>query len=365
VDLFYSSRLYLVGLVAGQIMKALVTGGASFIGSHLVDALLDREFEVLVLDNFSSGRRSNLQVSERMRIMDFDLSLCDYDSLGNVVTSFKPDIIFHLAAVHGGRNYIASHEADVLEDQVMNFRIFSIAAKNRIPVVYSSSACVYPTRLQAGRVDYHLKEEDCDLEHIESDESYGKSKAFAELMLKSFNTQYGLRYVALRFVSAYGPRENETHMLPAFIYKALAQQDPFEIMGDGETQRRDLTYVSDIVDGCCKAAEALVSGTFKDGSDASTASINLGTGQDYSTNEVAHMIIDNLGWAPAQIRYISDVPTGVDQRILANARAKQLLNWTPQVQLSEGLRLTIDWMKIHTKYEVGVVDSKRLWERTA
>jgi len=350
-----------------KLKRAVITGGASFVGSHLVDALVLDGYYVIVLDNLSSGRLQNLSDSiDKIDFLEFDISTSSFDELVHIIKFTKPEIIFHLSAIHGGRGYISTHEADVLEDQIMNFRMFKIASELKIPVVYSSSACVYPTRLQEGRQNIHLTEDMLDLEHIESDESYGKSKAFAELQLQCFAKQYGLNSIALRFVTAYGPRENETHMLPAFCYKALCQQDPFEIIGDGETQRRDLTYVSDIVSGCMAAAKCLLDGRFKDGSDCrGYEAINLGTGQDYSTNEVAENTFRLLNWRPHEIKYLNDLPTGVDQRILDNTKACRLLGWLPEVQLSEGQRLTIEWMRSNTKYEIGKLRKERLWERTS
>lgn len=343
-------------------LKIIVTGGASFISSHLVDALLDQDHEVVVVDNFSSGKIENLADARMnhlpmLQIIEMDISQCSLSHLQDLFYAVNPDLVFHLASVHGGRGYIDSHPADVMESSIIDYRIFRLCAERKIPVVYASSACVYPPRLQE-EVGHSLREEEAPLtEKLESDDAYGTGKAYGELMLDSLHRQYGLRYAAMRFVTAYGPRENESHAIIALIYKTLSHQDPFEIWGTGE-QTRDFTYVADIVSGCVAAGNALIDGVFD------AESINLGTNREYTINETCELIFDYINWHPSEIKRDTSLPTGVQHRLLNNNKAKQLLGWTPQYTLAEGLRLTIDhYRETHPNLAGKPVNQKKLWER--
>jgi UDP-glucose 4-epimerase len=336
--------------------RVLVTGGASFIGSHLVDKLVELGAEVTVVDNFSSGRIENLQQSiDRINVVKLDL---EYESFDEILKVFKGhEIVFHLAAVHGGRGYIHTHPADVSSIFAIDHRVFEASVRAGVDkVVYASSACVYPPRLQAKiGSDYLLREEDSDPfkldEPMSADIEYGWAKLMGEVQLIAFIKQYGLKGVSLRFVTAYGPRENETHAIIALIYKAFERMDPYVIWGSGE-QERDFTYVSDIVDGTIMAAEKIDDGT----------PINLGTGKRYKIRDVAEKIFEIMGWRPKRIVYDTSKPIGVLSRALDISRAKRLLGWEPKVSLEEGLRRTIEWY-VSTHKPRGFVDERLLMER--
>jgi UDP-glucose 4-epimerase len=336
--------------------RVLVTGGASFIGSHLVDKLVELGAEVTVVDNFSSGRIENLQQSiDRINVVKLDL---EYESFDEILKVFKGhEIVFHLAAVHGGRGYIHTHPADVSSIFAIDHRVFEASVRAGVDkVVYASSACVYPPRLQAKiGSDYLLREEDSDPfkldEPMSADLEYGWAKLMGEVQLIAFIKQYGLKGVSLRFVTAYGPRENETHAIIALIYKAFERMDPYVIWGSGE-QERDFTYVSDIVDGTIMAAEKIDDGT----------PINLGTGKRYKIRDVAEKIFEIMGWRPKRIVYDTSKPIGVLSRALDISRAKRLLGWEPKVSLEEGLRRTIEWY-VSTHKPRGFVDERLLMER--
>ena len=169
---------------------------------------------------------------------------------------------------------------------------------------------------------------------MSADIEYGWGKLMSEMQLNAFKKQYGLRSCPVRFVTAYGPRENETHAIIALIYKALHNMDPFEIWGDGE-QERDFTYVDDIVEGTILAAEKISDGT----------PINLGTGKKYKMIDVAKMICKVIGWNPSKFHFDTSKPVGSLSRALDNSRAKKLLGWEPKYSLQDGLKETIDWYK--------------------
>src|SRR6266581_5092833 len=288
----------------------LVTGGASFIGSHLVDELVGLGADVTVVDNLSSGKLENLKFSrDKIRLIQLDL---EYSHLRELLPAFRGNsVVFHLAATHGGRGYIDSHPADVCSNFSIDHHVLEASCNAGVEkVVFASSACVYPPRLQAQTgSDCLLREEDSDLADLEhqfsADLEYGWAKLMGEMQLRAFIKQYGLRGCCMRFVTAYGPRENETHAIAALIYRAFQRADPYVIWGTGD-QERDFTYVSDIVTGTVAAAERIEDGT----------ALNLGTGKRYSLREVANRIFQLINWRPRNVIFDTTMPTGVASRAL-------------------------------------------------
>ncbi len=331
--------------------NVLVTGGASFIGSHLVDKLVNLGSKVTVIDNLSSGKKENL--SDSWNKIEFKKNDLEYITKSELDGLFKDqEIVFHLAAVHGGRGFITMHPADVSSNFSIDHHVFEGCKDSNVKnMVFASTACVYPTELQKEiGSDYTLKEEDSNPlnldKNMSADIEYGWEKLMSEMQLHAFRKQYGLRGCPIRFVTAYGPRENETHAIIALIYKALEKMDPFEIWGDGK-QERDFTYVEDIVSGSILAGEKI----------SDMTPINLGTGQRYPIIDVVKMICSVLNWEPTEFKFDTTKPTGALSRALDNSRAKELLGWKPQFSLKEGLEKTIKWYVDNHKIEGKVSDS--------
>ena len=331
--------------------NVLVTGGASFIGSHLVDKLVNLGSKVTVIDNLSSGKKENL--SNSWNKIEFKKNDLEYITKSELDGLFKDqEIVFHLAAVHGGRGFITMHPADVSSNFSIDHHVFEGCKDSNVKnLVFASTACVYPTELQKEiGSDYTLKEEDSNPlnldKNMSADIEYGWEKLMSEMQLHAFRKQYGLRGCPIRFVTAYGPRENETHAIIALIYKALEKMDPFEIWGDGK-QERDFTYVEDIVSGSILAGEKI----------SDMTPINLGTGQRYPIIDVVKMICSVLNWEPTEFKFDTTKPTGALSRALDNSRAKELLGWEPEFSLKEGLEKTIKWYVDNHKIEGKVSDS--------
>lgn len=338
--------------------NVIVTGGASFIGSHLVDKLVESGSKVTVIDNLSSGVKENLNDSwDKIKFLQKDLEYIHKDELESLFKN--QEIVFHLAAVHGGRGYIATHPADVSSNFSIDHHVFEASNNTKVEkVVFASTACVYPTELQKNiGSGYKLKEEDADPSQLDTymsaDIEYGWGKLMSEMQMLSFQKQYGLKGCPVRFVTAYGPRENETHAIIALIYKALAKMDPYEIWGDGK-QERDFTYVEDIVEGTILAGEKI----------SDMTPINLGTSKRYTIIETVEMICKIIGWKPSKFKFDTSKPVGALSRALDNSRAKKLVGWEPRFDLETGLRNTIDWYKKTHKID-GAVDSKILLERVS
>ena len=312
--------------------KCLVTGGASFIGSHLVEALLAKGAEVRVADDLSSGKMENLSaVISEIEFLQGDLKDIEFADR----STKDCDILFHLAADHGGRGYIAAHPASCAGNMALDNIVFASAAKNDVEkIVFTSSACVYPTDIQEKKqlltenmVDFTIRG------GAFADEEYGWAKLMGEMALSAYHKQYGIKAASARLSTAYGPRENESHALVALIAKAYIQQSPFEIWGTGE-QTRGFTYVTDIINGLLLIAEHV--------DDA--AAINVGDSEYISLTEVAEEIFKVFNWRPADgVRYLRDKPVGVLHRALDGRLAKKRCGWHPKVTVEEGIRKTAEW----------------------
>lgn len=337
--------------------RVLVTGGASFIGSHIVDRLVGLGANVTVVDNLISGKKENLSSSwDKIKFIEKDL---EYISKEDIKEIFKEqEKVFHLAATHGGRGFITTHPADVNSNFATDHHVFEAANDANVEnLVFASTACVYPTKLQ-NKIgsDYKLKEEDSDAFNLDgfmsADIEYGWGKLMSEMQMISFKKQYGMKGCPVRFVTAYGPREDETHAIIALIYKAVERMDPYEIWGDGQ-QERDFTYVKDIVGGTILAAEKVFDCT----------PVNLGTGKRYKMVDVVEKIFEIMDWHPNELKFDTSKPVGALSRALDNLRAKELLGWTPEYSLEDGLKETIEWY-VNTHKRQGSVNDRVLLEHS-
>lgn len=312
--------------------KCLVTGGASFIGSHLVESLLEKGAQVRVADDLSSGKLSNLSsVISEIEFIKGDLKYIDFAQN----TTAGCDVLFHLAANHGGRGYIATHPADCAGNMALDNIVFECAVKNGIEhIIFTSSACVYPTDIQEEK--QLLSEDMVDFNRrggAFADEEYGWAKLMGEMALLAYHNQYGVKAASVRLSTAYGPRENESHAIIALIARAFIKQSPFEIWGTGE-QTRGFTYVQDIVNGLILAAEHI--------EDASA--VNVGTSEYISINRISEEIFKIFNWRPTGgIKYLTDKPVGVLHRALDGLFAKEACGWSPKTSLEEGIEKTVKW----------------------
>jgi UDP-glucose 4-epimerase len=332
--------------------SVLVTGGASFIGSHLVDKLLSLGARVVVADDFSSGRLSNLEYPLKKRgsrvwtwrsltVKKGDLK--DKRFAGSVTKD--TDSVFHLAASHGGRGYIDSHAVECCTNMMLDQIVFEQAFKAGVKrTCFASSACVYPSYLQreAGS-QYLLKEDDADpfvRDRALADLEYGWAKFMGEMTLRAYHRQYGMKTSSVRIFTAYGPRENETHAIVALIAKALVKSDPYVVWGTGK-QDRNFTYVEDIVDALVLAAEKI-----EDGSP-----INAGRDDRITIDRACTLVFQILGWEPRQINHDISKPQGVASRAADLTKARKTLDWSPRISYEEGFKRTIQWYKAHRNIE--------------
>lgn len=312
-------------------LPALVTGGASFIGSHLVEKLLNLGARVTVADDFSSGRLDNLRVCKD-RIDIHRVNLREYSEARAVVP--ERAFVFHLAAEHGGRAFIDTHPFECWSNITLDQIVFRAAVdRNCRKIIYASSACVYPVGLQEKGQRIWLKEENAGYygSRREADGEYGWAKLIGEATLQSLVSQKGTKAAIARIFSAYGPRENETHAVLAWIARAFIHQDPFVIWGDGK-QERNFTYVGDIVDGLIRLAERVDDGS----------PVNLGQDKAIIMDEGVRLVCKMMKHNPKFDHDLSK-PVGVYARMADLTRATAVLNWQPKTSFRDGLTPTIDW----------------------
>jgi len=333
--------------------KVLITGGASFIGSHLVDQLLDKGAKVRVVDDLTSGRRENIK--DHIKAGKVEFIKADLREPGVTRSAVKGmKVVFHLAADHGGRGYVDLHQAGPASNLFLDGLVFWEAQRAGVErVVYASSGCVYPNFLQGDVNQEIYLAEDKVMPPYDADNMYGWAKLMAELTLKAYHKEYGMKTASCRYFTVYGPRGVENHAVIAMIARSFIKQDPFEVWGDG-TQIRNWTYVEDIVRGTILAAEKIQDGT----------AVNLGTMERIRVIDAVQETLRYTGHK-ARIKFRPDMPVGPLNRVADNSLAKKLLGWAPKYMFVDGLHKTIDWYYAVKKREdvQKIFKSEKLTER--
>ncbi len=302
-------------------MKALVTGGAGFIGSNLAIELVEQGHEVVVLDDLHLGTRENLEpVMDDITFVEGDVR--DRETVRDCCDGV--DVVFHDAA----RSSAPMHVEDAAAGADVNIRGFvnvMEAARDGMveKVVYASTSSMYGSREPP-----HTETMDVDPVNL-----YSASKMSRELYAHVYDAAYDVDVVGLRYFSVYGPRERAkgsyANLVSQFMWKLMDGERP-EIWGDG-SRTRDFTYVGDIVRGNILAAESDVSGTV----------INLGTGEETSLGDLVEKLNAALGTDIAP-RFVDNPKDNPVMRTKAdNARAAELLGWEPQVDIDAGIRKTM------------------------
>lgn len=332
--------------------RTLVTGGASFIGSHLVDALLERGAKVRVVDNLSSGRLDNIRghvEAGDVEFMHADLNepyVADQAAKGMTV-------VFHLAADHGGRGYVDLHQVACATNLALDGLVFKACHRAGVEkVVYASSGCVYPNHIQTDPSQILYLTESMVGPPYDADNMYGWAKLMAEMTLRAYTEETGMKSVNCRYFTVYGDRGHENHAVIAMIARAFVKQNPYVVWGTGE-QIRNWTHVSDIVSGTILAAEKLDDGS----------AVNLGTMERTRVIEAAREVLRYTGHE-AEIELHPEMPTGPLNRVADNSLARMLLGWEPKVKFMDGLHRTTDWyFKSKNREAVASALGTRLTER--
>lgn len=307
--------------------KILITG-ASFIGVHLIGKLLKEGVSRISVVNLTITHKNHL----KPYLKDIKFQTTDLRDLSNAQKMIRGnDIVFHLAADHGGRGYVDLKQGNTASNLLLDGSVFKACLESNVEkVFFASSGCVYPNFAQTdtGKKLY-LKESDVKPPY-DADNMYGWAKLMGELTLKQYYKDFGLKSAIGRFFTVYGPYASESHAVMGTIAKAYVKQNPFEVWGDG-SQIRNWTYIEDIVDGILLAIEKVDDAT----------PINLGTQERIQVDEMVHLVVKYFDYSP-KIKHVH-MPTGPMNRVADISLAKKLLNWIPQFPLKKGLEQTIGW----------------------
>ena len=298
-------------------MKAIVTGGAGFIGSHMVDLLVKEKFELLVIDNLINGRVENINKSSNVKFLKADIS--DYSvSLDEYFEDV--DYVFHFAAmadiVPSINNPLLYHKANV--DGTINILEAAKKSKNLKKFVYAASSSCY------GIPDNYPT---LETSSIKPEYPYAHTKRIGEEYVLHWGQVYKLPVVSMRFFNVYGPRHRTSGTYGAVFGVFLAQllnNKPLTIVGDGE-QTRDFTFVTDVVDACYTVAK----------SDITNEIFNVGSDNTYSVN----YLVELLGGEKV---YIPKRPGEPDCTYADISKIKKMLNWTPKVSFEEGVKIMLE-----------------------
>ncbi len=302
--------------------RVLVTGGAGFIGSNLVSALLERGDEVRVLDNFSTGMRSNLAEHGEVEVIEGELR--SYERVHNAVRGVE--VVFHLGALGS----VPRSVQDPLTSSAVNVEgtlnvLLAARDENVRRVVISSSSSVYG-----------MSRELPTTEATPPDpiSPYGVAKLAAERYCVSFSRVYeSFESVVLRYFNVFGPRQSPFSQYAAVVplfTTAIARGEPVTIFGDGE-QSRDFTYVGNVVDATLRAAEA---------AGANGRIFNIASSVPASVNQVADQIGAILG-RTVERRHLPPRAGDIRDSWADVTAARETLGWEPRIALAEGLRLTV------------------------
>lgn len=303
-------------------MKILVTGGAGFIGSHVVDEYLLRDYEVIVIDNLSTGGYENL--NPRCRFIELDIR--EKEKVAQILKREKPDYVNHHAAQTSVANSVRDPLADAEVNILATLNLLECCCREKVKkfIFASSGGTIYGEVSQSPREDFPLTPLS----------PYGISKAAIEFYLAFYFRHYGLKYVSLRYANVYGPRQDptgEAGVIAIFTRQMLEKKTP-TIFGDGETVR-DYVYCADVAQANLLATEREEVGVY-----------NVGTGIGTTVNDIYQLIAQTTKFQGSP-QYDHPRPGDLRRSILEIEKIQRELCWEPQVFLPEGINQTVEYFQ--------------------
>jgi len=300
--------------------KVLVTGGSGFIGSHIVDKLMEEGYETTVFDIAKPHRRDARFINS---------NVLDFKKLAAAMKGF--DYVYHLAAVADVNDVNRDPLRAVRVNSEGTANVLEAARGNNVErVIFASSAWVY-SGARCDEPDENSAFHPSDTTHI-----YTSAKIASEMYCHNYHKLYGQAFTILRYGTAYGPRMRESMVIPRFLKKALAGE-PLTIFGDG-SQRRNFVYVEDLADGNLAALKE----------NAKNQVYNLVGGREISVVEIAETIKKILG-REIKIEFGKQRPGDVQGNESSHEKAKRELGWEPKVDFEDGVKRTVEWYRANRR----------------
>ncbi|SRR6266566_1800279 len=310
----------------------LVTGGAGFIGSHLVESLVTMGASVRIADSFTNGSAENLKdVSESIHVVS-----CDLTNSSNCIEACQGvDVVMNLAAKVAGVGYNTNHSSEMFLSNVrIGMNMLEAARQTKVEkFLCVSSACVYsreapvPTNEKDG---FLLDPEPSNL-------GYGWAKRVLEVQSKLYAEQYAMKIAIVRPFNTYGPRDHFDskfgHVIPSLLLRVTYGENPLVVWGDGK-QTRSFVFVSDVVRGMLMSIEKY----------ATADPINIGSDEEISIGDLAHLVVDLVG-SRTKITFDPSKPKGQPRRCPDVTKAKTEIGFEAKTKLYDGLRTTISWLR--------------------
>jgi len=312
--------------------KVLVTGGTGFIGSHLVEKLLEYNADVTVLDHISAQKRYFVEkIQDKARVISGDCEI-----LRDALTAAEgQDIVMNLAAHVGGIEYNRTHQGSMMRKNlnIATTMLEAARQKNVKTFLIVSSACVYPHDAKIPTPE----SEGFRGEPEPTNGGYGWSKRMAEMLGTYYAQEFGMSIGIVRPYNAYGPRDHfdlqKSHVIPALIRRVFSKENPLRVWGSGN-QSRSFLYVEDLADGMLAAIERY----------PVPDPVNLGTDEEISIRDLINKIVKFSG-IDIRVEFDKTKPDGSPRRRSDNTKAKEKLQFTPRISLDEGLKKTIEWYR--------------------
>ncbi|MDR2617084.1 MAG: NAD-dependent epimerase/dehydratase family protein [Endomicrobium sp.] len=308
-------------------MKVLVTGGAGFIGSNIVDALVEKKNSVVVIDNLSSGKKENVNKQSKF----YKVDICDQKKVLEIFKNEKPQIVIHHAAQIDVRKSIADPVFDVNVNIIGSINILGACVQTKVKKIIfaSSGGTIY------GECKAVAPKEDSMPNPLSP---YGIAKNSVENYIKFYSEIYGLEYTILRYGNVFGPRQDpygEAGVVAIFAQRMLKNED-IMVFGDGK-QMRDYIYVFDVVDANVKS---LTKGK--------NEVINIGTSKATSVNKLVEVMSRVSGYKKKAI--CKPKRDGELFKSFLNInRARKVLGWSPKINLDRGIKITLEYFKRRLK----------------
>ena len=306
-------------------MKILITGGAGFIGSHLVEGLLSNENEILIFDNFLTGKKENLEFTGNFKFINDDFGS---DSSLENIEKFDPEICFHLAAQSSVVVSVENPALDFEHNILQPIKLIQVLLRSNCKkfVFTSSGGTIFgePSVIPTAEEDYA----------DEPESPYGVAKKRLNELIKIMTKNSNLKYSILNLSNVYGPRQDphgEAGVVSIFANKYLNDEEPV-IFGDGE-QTRDYIYVKDVVSALIKASKI-----------DENHFLNIGTGVETSVNDLVNSMKSQFNSEINPI-YKPAREGELNRSVLNSSKAKKELDWKPEYNLDDGMKQVLNWLK--------------------